>query len=145
VLGGVLAIVLVLLAGCGSGEPSVVPSTTVSPTPPPSSGAGPTPTVTIPADGVSLESLGFTNGPVHEFSLPRTALLSATVDQPNNVTAVLSQPPPADVADYLRRALPATGFAITAEEPTALTFTGHGWTGSFTASETTSAILLRPA
>jgi hypothetical protein len=109
--------------------------------------AGPPPTVAIPADGVTLQSLGFLNGPVQQFSLPRTALLSASVDQPNNVTAVLSQPPPTDVADYLRRALPTTGFVITAEgeDGTALTFAGHGWTGSFTASEATSAILLRPA
>ena len=60
---------------------------------------------------------------------------------------MLSSPPPADVEAYLRRALPATGFTITADGPdaSALTFAGHGWTGSFTASDATSAILLRPA
>jgi hypothetical protein len=139
VAAGVL--VLALLGGCGgAGQPPVTPS--------PSPSAGPTAAAgTVPADGVTLRSLGFLNGPVQQFTLPRTALLSAAVDQTNNVTAVLSQPPPADVADYLRRALPATGFTITADDPggSALTFAGHGWTGSFTASTATSAILLRPA
>ena len=90
--------------------------------------------MTVPADGVTLRSLGYLNGPAEQFTLPRTALVTAAVDQPNNVTAVLTQPPPADVEAYLRRALPATGFTITADDPdgSALTFTGHGWTGSFT-------------
>jgi hypothetical protein len=130
-----------VLGGCGSGEePPVPPPTTGAPSPTPTA-------VTVPADGVTLQSLGFLNGPVEQFTLPRTALVSAAVDQANNVTAVLGAPPPTDVAAYLRRALPATGFTITAEDPEALalTFTGHGWTGSFTASAATSAILLRPA
>jgi hypothetical protein len=130
-------LVLAVLGGCGSAERPVEP--------PPTSSPGPA--VTVPADGVSLRSLGFLNGPVQQFTLPRTALLSAAVDQPNNVTAVLSQPPPTDVADYLRRTLPATGFTVTADDPdgAALTFVGHGWSGSFTAADATSAILLRPA
>jgi hypothetical protein len=141
-------LVLALLGGCGSGEDPPVPSGTATPSP--TSGVGPGPSVTpssTPVDGVTLASLGFLNGPVRQLTLPRTALLSAAVDQTNNVTAVLTQPPPADVADYLRRTLPATGFTITADDPdgSALTFTGHGWTGSFTASDTTSAVLLRPA
>jgi hypothetical protein len=136
----VVTAALLLGGGCGSGEEP--------PTPPPTTG---TPSsaaaVTVPADGVTLRSLGYLNGPVEQFTLPRTALVSATVDQPNNVTAVLTSPPPTDVAAYLRRALPATGFTITADdsEALALTFAGHGWTGSFTGSGTTSAILLRPA
>ena len=74
-------------------------------------------------------------------------MITAAVDQANNVTAVLSPPPAAEVAAYLRRALPAAGFTITEDDPAALamTFTGHGWTGSFTGNETTSAVLLRPA
>ena len=102
--------------------------------------------MTVPADGVTLRSLGYLNGPAEQFTLPRTALVSAAVDQPNNVTAVLTSPPPAEVEAYLRRALPATGFTITADGPdgAAMTFPGHGWTGSFTASDATSAILLRP-
>lgn len=132
-------LVLVILGGCESGG---------TPTPTMTDSPGRIRTaVPVPADGVTLQSLGFRNGPVQQFTLPRTALVSATVDQTNNVTAVLTQPPPADVADYLRRSLPATGFTITADDPDgpALTFAGQGWTGSFTASETTSAVLLRPA
>ena len=40
-----------------------------------------------------------------------------------------------------------TGFTIVSgDDPAglAMTFTGYGWTGSFTGNETTSAVLLRP-
>jgi hypothetical protein len=130
-----------VLGGCRSGEEPPVP-------PPATEAPNPTSTaVAVPRDGVTLHSLGYLNGPVEQFTLPRTALVSAAVDQTNNVTAVLSSPPPPDVAAYLRRTLPATGFTITADDPEALalTFAGHGWTGSFTGSKATSAILLRPA
>ena len=101
---------------------------------------------TIPADGVSLQALGYLNGPVEQFSLPRSSVLTARVDQPNNVTAVLSGEPATEVAGYLRRALPTTGFTIVDDNPDglAMTFTGYGWTGSFTGNETTLAVLLRP-
>jgi hypothetical protein len=105
-----------------------------------------TPAASPPADGVTLKTLGYHNGPIEEFSLPISSRLTATVDQENNVTAVLTAPAPADVAGYLRRALPSAGFTITATaDDTAMQFAGHGWTGSFTADGTTSAILLRPA
>ena len=119
----------------------MVPS--VSPAPPSSGARSP---VTIPEDGVSLQMLGYVHGPVQQFSLPRSSVLTAAVDQANNVTAVLSRPPAVDVAAYLRRTLPRTGFTIVDEDPAglAMTFTGHGWTGSFTANQTTSAVLLRP-
>jgi hypothetical protein len=139
---------VVVLGGCESGEDPPVPGGTVTPSPTASTGSGPAGTPSaVSVDGVTLASLGFLNGPVRQLTLPRATLLSAAVDQTNNVTAVLTQPPPADVADYLRRTLPATGFTITADDPDgpALTFAGHGWNGSFTASATTSAILLRPA
>jgi hypothetical protein len=73
------------------------------------------------------------------------------VDQPNNVTAVMSSPSPGEVADYLRRSLPAGGFVITGDDREAMTvtFRGHSWFGSFTGSTSpsggaTSAVLLRP-
>lgn len=147
---GVLAgLVLLLTSACAAGEdplPPVSPSATASPSARPS-GNGSVTAGPVPSDGVSLRSLGYVNGPAQEFSLPRAAVLQAAVDQANNVTAVLAQPPPVDVAGYLRRTLPATGFTVTADDPAALTltFTGHGWAGSFTAGEATSAVLLRPA
>ena len=102
--------------------------------------------VEIPPDGLTLLALGYTNGPVREFSLPRNAAITASVDQPNNVTAVLSAPPPAVVTAYLRRALPAAGFTILGADASgsALTFAGHGWRGSFTSDTRASAVLLRP-
>jgi hypothetical protein len=137
--------VVVLLAatgGCGGGDNGpVLPS--ARPTPPPSAA---TATVTIPVDGVALQTLGYLNGPVQQFSLPRSSVIIAAVDQANNVTAVLSSPPATEVAAYLRRTLPKTGFTVVNDDPPALTmtFTGYGWTGSFTGNETTSAVLLRP-
>jgi hypothetical protein len=105
-----------------------------------------TPSASTPADGVSLQSLGYLNGPALQFSLPRTSVLTAAVDQTNNVTAVLTSPPPTEVAAYLRRTLPKAGFTVVADDPAALTmtFTGYGWAGSFTGTEKTSAVLLRP-
>ena len=128
-------------SGCGAELPSPDPSTTTSA--PVSTPAG---SVSIPADGATLRSFGYTFGPVEQLSLPRSAVISAAVDQANNVTAVLSAPPAGEVAAYLRQALPAAGFSITDDDAAALTltFAGHGWRGSFTGNEATSAILLRP-
>ena len=139
VLPVVVALLGCLLAGCSTGSSSdsnLPPPTTVSPPRPPS----------IPSDGITLAALGYLNGPVREFSLPRTAAIRAKVDQPNNVTAVVSSPSPAELSSYLRRALPEAGFQITADSPAAntLTFTGHGWSGSFTGDDRASAVLLRP-
>jgi hypothetical protein len=102
--------------------------------------------VSIPSDGITLATLGYLHGPLEQFSLPRTAVITTKVDQPNNVTAVVSSPPAREVGAYLRRALPAAGFVITADRPAAntMTFAGHGWSGSFTSDAGASAVLLRP-
>ncbi len=102
--------------------------------------------MSIPADGISLAGLGFTNGPVRQFSLPRTAAVTTTVDQTNNVSAVIAAPAAAEIYGYLRRTLPQAGFTVTGEDAarTSLTFTGYGWTGSFTGAARVSAVLLRP-
>jgi hypothetical protein len=127
-----------LLAGCSAAQSSD------SNTPPPS--ASPAPPPLIPSDGITLAALGYLNGPARQFSLPSTAVIRARVDQPNNVTAVVSSPSPAELSSYLRRALPAAGFMITADSPATntMTFTGHGWSGSYTGDERASAVLLRP-
>lgn len=133
-----------VLTGCGAG-PAVPPEPTTSPaaSSPGSGSSSGLPSTPIP--GVGLSELGFTHGPAR-FSLPRNSVLVTAVDQPNVVTLVLSSPSPAAVTDYLQAALPAEGFAITDDAPDAhtFTFTGTGWTGSFTASRSTSAIVLRP-
>jgi hypothetical protein len=138
VLAAVVALIGCLLAGCSAGHSSdsISPSPTTSAARPPS----------IPSDGITLAALGYLNGPVRQFSVPRTAVIRAKVDQPNNVTAVVSSPSPAEMSSYLRRALPAAGFVITADSPAAntMTFTGQGWSGSFTGGERGSAVLLRP-
>jgi len=137
-LAAVVALLSCVLAGCSAGYPSDAnaPPPAASPAAPPS----------VPSDGVTLSALGYLNGPVRQFSLPRTAVIRAKVDQPNNVTAVVSSPSPEEMSSYLRRALPASGFMITADSPAAntMTFTGHGWSGSYTGDERASAVLLRP-
>jgi hypothetical protein len=134
----VVALLGCLLAGCSNGysSDSNLTPPALSPARPPS----------IPSDGITLAALGYLNGPVRQFSLPRTAAIRAKVDQPNNVTAVVSSPSPAELSSYLRRALPEAGFMITADSPAAntMTFTGHGWSGSFTGDDRASAVLLRP-
>jgi hypothetical protein len=141
-LGAILVVILLAVGGCGGDDSGpVVPSLSPAPTPSDAS-----PAATVPADGVSLQRLGYLNGPVQQFSLPRSSVITAAVDQPNNVTAVLSSPSATEVAGYLRRTLPMTGFSIIKDDPAAvsMTFAGYGWTGSFTGKETTSAVLLRP-
>ena len=97
---------------------------------------------------MTLAALGYKFGPTAELSLPRSSSITAVVDQANNVTAVLSAPPAAELAGYLRRNLPQAGFMITRDNgqtsQPAITFTGHGWSGSFTGDERASAVLLRP-
>ena len=106
----------------------------------------PTATVEVPADGLTLRSLGVTNGPVDAFTLPRDVVVSTRVDLPSGVTVVLSSPPAVEVGEYLRRTLPGTGFVVTADDPAgaALTFTGYGWQGSFTGTGDSSAVTLQP-
>ena len=127
-----------LLTGCSVGYPN--DGSSAAPT------ASSMPSPSIPSDGITLAGLGYLNGPIHEFSLPRTAVITAKVDQPNNVVAVVSLPSPAELRSYLLRALPAAGFEITADRPatSTLTFAGHGWSGSFTGDDRASAVLLRP-
>jgi hypothetical protein len=138
VLAIAVALLGCLLAGCSVGSPNDATSAapTASSAPPPS----------IPPDGITLAALGYLNGPVQQFSLPRTAVITAKVDQPNNVAAVVSSPSPAEMRSYLLRALPAAGFEITADRAASntMTFTGHGWSGSFTGDDRASAVLLRP-
>jgi hypothetical protein len=132
---GVTLVGLALLTGCSAPVRPELPSA-----PPPSA------TVQLPDDGISLREIGFRNGPVSAFSLPRTSVIATGVDEPSGVTVVLSSPSAADVAGYLRRTLPRSGFVITAsDEATAsLTFTGYGWQGSFTGTGSASAVTLRP-
>ena len=137
---GLVLAALVALTGCSAGTP--LPAETI-PTPTGSV----QPSVVTPADGVSLAALGFSNGPVTRVFLPLDVQISSRVDQTNNVTLVMRQPSPAELAGYLRRTLPANGFTLTADEraTTTLTFAGFGWTGTFTGDAAASALLLRPA
>jgi hypothetical protein len=137
-LAAAVALLGCLLMGCSVGYPN--DGASAAPT------ASSRPSSSIPPDGIALAALGYLNGPIHEFSLPRTAVITAKVDQPNNVVAVVSSPSPVELRSYLLRALPAAGFEITADgsATNTMTFTGHGWSGSFTGDDRASAVLLRP-
>ncbi|MBB3325702.1 hypothetical protein [Microlunatus antarcticus] len=134
----VSVLALLVLAGCGAAgsEPG-----------PPSTSPTPTATVSRPADGVSLSALGFENGPVDRVFVPVGAQLATRVDQTNNVTLVLTAPSAAALTDFYRRTATGNGFVVTADDPatTTLTFSGFGWTGTFTGDARASALLLRPA
>lgn len=139
---------LVMLAGCGAGQDSASPGSSASEFPSASSSsASPSAAApSVPTDGVTLGQLGFTNGPLDTFSLPATLAISTRVDQPNAVTVVITSPTLSGLADYLRRALPATGYEITAQDPAGtMTFSGHGWTGSVTGDDGVAAVTLSPA
>ena len=114
----------VALAGCSAGPvPRPVPSPLAS-----------TPSVAIPEDGATLAEFGFTHGPVTAWSLPRSAALTGRVDQPNQLTMVVTSPGPEDVVRYLAGALPLAGFTVEQHREdgasSALIATGYGWRGS---------------
>ena len=147
------------LGGCGAepgpGDPTptTAPPTSASAEPSPSSAPSPVspspeaPSPTATLTGVTLRQLRFDNGPLDEYSLPRDLVVSTAVDQPNVVTIVLARPSPQTVEDYLRDTLPSEGFTIDARADAgqAMTFDGNGWSGAFTGTGATSAIVLRPA
>ena len=131
-----------LLTGCGAAgvsepEPSRSPVASSAATAEPS----------IPADGLTLRELGFTNGPIDTFSVPASSIITDKVDQPNAVTVVMSAPDTPTLAAYYRTALPAAGFTVTADDRAngTMTFGGHGWTGVLTGSDAATAVALRPA
>jgi hypothetical protein len=146
IVGAILLVLMLGLSGCGAAESGPLPTPSGTSRTPSAPAATLQPTPGPPPPGRTLRSLGYLNGPVEEFTVPEASVVSATVDQENNVTVVLSEPSAAEVADYLRATLPAAGFTITKDDPAALamTFTGFGWAGSFTGSATASAVLLRP-
>lgn len=123
------------LAGC---------SAPIRPDPP--SASPPAAEVRIPADGITLKRIGFENGPAEAFSLPRSIVIVTAVDQASGVTVVFSHPSASELASYLRRTLPKTGFQVSQFDPAtaSLTFTGYGWHGSFTGDGDSSAVILRP-
>lgn len=135
----------VLVSGCSAGPVAPDPSGSSASASSASSGSAvsPVPSITIPSDGVSLRTLGFSNGPA-EFSLPVGTVLSTSADQIQQVTAVISSPAPAEVSQYLLQVLPTTGFTVGRNQTDAIEFTGYGWTGSFVATGGLSAVTLQP-
>lgn len=124
-------VALLAVAGCSSAPmPTPAPSMTVSAP------------AEAPADGVLLSDLGFVNAP-EGFSIPRGADIEQEVDSANNVTVVLAAPAGDEVADYLRRNLPAMGFTITADANGSLLFESAVHDGAFTVTGELSALSLR--
>ncbi|MGI8458438.1 MAG: hypothetical protein ACR2LI_10045 [Propionibacteriaceae bacterium] len=131
------AVLAGLLAGCAAGGVAEAPSTppSGSSTTDPAASPGPASPLQVPADGITLAQLGFADGP-QDLSIPRVTSITTASDQKNTVTLVTGAPSAVQLAAYLRRALPTTGFTITGERvdgaTATLTFAGDGWRGSFT-------------
>jgi len=128
------AAAVLALAGCGAGP--VVPD-------PPASPSASASRASVPTGGISLRDLGFDNGPA-QLSLPVGVVLTTSADQVQQVTLVISSPPPKDVSDYLLRVLPTTGFTVGRHRDDAIEFSGHGWIGSFVATGAVCAVTLQP-
>ncbi|MBK7821649.1 MAG: lipoprotein [Tessaracoccus sp.] len=120
-----------MLAGCSS-APTTAPSS-----PPPR-----TAPAAAPDGGVFLTGLGFTNAPTG-FSIPASAIIDQGTNAANNITVLFTGPTGAETAAYLRDALPAVGFEITADGDDSLTFTDGVWQGAFTATGSLAALTLR--
>jgi hypothetical protein len=131
-----VCVAALLLAGCGAANPQVeqTPMPAVSP-------ATGSPSSTPPA-GVTLRDLGVEHGPA-QLILPGGLEIDYQVDNPNNVTLVLDVSQGRSTYDFLRRSLRAGGFRITADGQQSLTFTGHGWDGAYTVSESVAGLTLR--
>lgn len=130
-----IAALAVVLTGCSAGPlPRPTPSPLAS-----------TPSVSVPDDGATLAEFGFTHGPVTAWSLPQATALTGKVDQPNQVTMVITSPGAEDVVRYLDRALPTAGFTIEhhREDGTssALIATGYGWRGSIVGASNDRTVL----
>lgn len=132
-----VVVALAALTGCGAG-PGIVrtPSSSVAT---PSLPAG----VSIPANGWSLRNMGVVNGPA-ALSVPAGSQFAVRADTSQEVTLVFAAPAAAAVADYLRTALPGTGFTITADRDGAMTFAGYGWTGTYLVTGDLCALTVRP-
>lgn len=125
-------LLVAVLAGCsalpgdGGATPSPVGSASVS----------------APADALSLRDLGFSNGP-GDIWLPQQVVVVERVDLENNVTLVISEPSGAELAQWLRVHLLASGYEITADGQDSLLFSKESWQGAFTVTGGHSALSLR--
>ncbi|AXE38260.1 hypothetical protein [Acidipropionibacterium virtanenii] len=123
-----------LLAGCGAAHPGT------EQTPLPATGR--TSAASAPSEGASLRDFGVENGPA-ALMLPKDLVVDYRVDNPNNVTLVIDVGQGLSTYQFLRRNLSGAGFRITADGQQSLTFTGRGWEGAYTVSESVAALTLR--
>ncbi len=120
-----------LVVGCGAAPAASAPVTTPA-----------TISTFVPADAVTLVSLGFTYAPA-DFYVPASAVLVESVNQSNNVVAVFSAPAGADLAAFLRSNLPAQGWTITADGNDSLLFDRGQLGGAFTVTGGLAALTIR--
>lgn len=110
-----------------------------APASPSASSVAPTPG---DSTSVPLTVYGITDGPA-DFRLPAGLVVLDTMDQPNVVTLVLNPDSAASVADWLRRALPASGYHVDAAGDNSVVFHGAAWSGAFTADARLAGLTLR--
>lgn len=117
--------------GCGAAAPEAAEPSPSQPV-----------AVSVPADGVSLSSLGYSFAP-EGFSVPASARIGERVDQENTVVAVFTAPGGADIAAYLRENLPGQGWSITADGQNSLLFERGEEHGAFTVTGDLAALSIR--
>ena len=132
VVAAVLVAVALASGGCAASYPA--PSQLVS--------ASPSSAARTPADGVTLASLGFTNGPSY-LLVPRGVVIKERVDQPNVVTLVLTWPDGPTVARYLTGNVEAMGFRLVASSSDSVVFADDHWDGAFTSVDGLAGLTLR--
>lgn len=120
-----------IAAACVALALAGVTGCSAAPPPEPSGTTAVAPSANAQDGGVTLDELGWTNGPAGQVSLPERVQVTQRIDQPNVITAVLTAPDAATTADWLTRTLPDGGFTVTDHNESAVLFTGHGWSGSF--------------
>lgn len=120
-----------LVVGCASAPAASAPVTTPAVV-----------STVVPADAVTLTSLGFTFAPA-DFYVPASVVVIDSVNQSNNVVAVFSAPAGADLAAFLRHNLPTHGWTITADGNDSLLFERGQLGGAFTVTGDLAALTIR--
>lgn len=96
-----------------------------------------------PSGTVSMETLGWTNGPSDRVLLPTGVTIVSRVDQANVITAVGDPGAASSVLATLTDTLPSYGWTITASGGGSLVFGDARYDGAFTSDSSVWALTIR--
>ena len=123
------ALLLALLAGCGTSATSSSTPTATVPSP-------------APSGGQTLRDVGFVHGPA-TFWLPAGVVPVDRIDEPNVVTLTLGSTDGTRAVGWIAAHLSAMGFTTDAARGSSLVFHDATWRGAWTCSTTVCALTLR--